>query len=241
MILNLEIKKLKRSGYFPAFLGGALLASAFPLMNMLVRPETFTALPGDPFRILTDASWQMMAMLNILTAICGICMMYNIEYADNGSQKMDVLPVRAESLFLGKFMITTLVMAMMNAIEVITLAGCALHWFPAYDLDPAGLLQCTLFQWVVTLPTVMLMLVIASACRNMWVSLEIGVILVFTLSIFPQDHTVLSLFPFSSPYQTLAMASENGRVLLFLGVCAVEAAACYFIELFYHKLRRCTE
>ena len=93
MILLLEIKKLKRTGCLPAFLGGAVLAAAFPLLNMLVRSETFTALPGEPFRILTDANWQMMAMLNILTIICGACMIYHTEYANNGAQKMAVLPV----------------------------------------------------------------------------------------------------------------------------------------------------
>ena len=62
MTLALEAKKLKRTGYFPAFLAGGLLASAFPLVNMLVRAETFTALPGEPFSILMDANWQMMAM-----------------------------------------------------------------------------------------------------------------------------------------------------------------------------------
>lgn len=62
MTLAPEAKKLKRTGYFPAFLAGGLLASAFPLVNMLVRAETFTALPEEPFSILMDANWQMMAM-----------------------------------------------------------------------------------------------------------------------------------------------------------------------------------
>ena len=85
------------------------------------------------------------------------------------------------------------------------------------------------------------MLVIASACRNMWVSLGIGVILAFTLLIFPQDNAVLSLFPFSSPYQTLAAAEENDRVFLFLGVCAAEVLLFGALELIYQKLRRCVE
>ena len=103
MTLGLEIKKLKRTGYFPAFLAGGLLASAFPLVNMMIRAETFTALPGEPFIILMDANWQMMAMLNILVSICGACMMYHTEYADNGAQKMDVLPVGTGHLFIIKF------------------------------------------------------------------------------------------------------------------------------------------
>ena len=71
--------------------------------------------------------------------------------------------------------------------------------------------------------------------------LSIGVILAFTLLIFPQDNAVLSLFPFSSPYQTLAAAEENNRVFLFLGVCAAEILLFGALELIYQKLRRCVE
>ena len=86
--------------------------------------------------------------------------------------------------------------------------------------------------------TVMLMLVIASACRNMWISLGIGVILVFTLSVFPQDNEVLSLFPFASPYQTFAAAAENGRALLFVAACGIETVLFGIAEVIYLKVRR---
>lgn len=241
MTLALEAKKLKRTGYFPACLAGGLLASAFPLVNMLVRAETFTALPGEPFSILMDANWQMMAMLNILVCICGACMMFHTEYADNGAQKMDVLPVRAGNLLLMKFVIAALVLALMAAMETVVLAGCAVHWFPGYTFGIPALLKNAGFQWFVALPTVMLMLVIASSCKNMWVSLGIGVILVFTMFIFPQDNLILSLCPFSSPYQTLAMAAESGRVPLFLGVCAAETVVFGLLELVCQKIRRCAE
>lgn len=241
MTLALETKKLKRTGYFSAFLAGGLLASAFPLVNMLVRAETFTTLPGDPFSILMDVNWQMMAMLNILVYICGACMMYHTEYADNGAQKMDVLPVRTGNLFLMKFVIAALVLALIIVLETAVLAGCALYWFPGYELNMLELLKSTGFQWFVTLPTVMLMLVIASACKNMWVSLGTGVILVFTMSIFPQDNRILSLCPFSSPYQTLDTAAESGCVPLFLGICAAEVVAFGLLELVYQKVRRCVQ
>lgn len=241
MTLGLEIKKLKRTGYFPAFLAGGMLASAFPLVNMLARSETFTALPGEPFSILMDANWQMTAMLNILISICGACMMYHTEYADNGAQKMDMLPVQAGKLFCMKFVIAALALGVMILLETGALAGCAAYWFPAYQFDMLNLLKGAGFQWLVTLPTVMLMLVIASACKNMWVSLGIGVILVFTLSIFPQDHLVLSLFPFSSPYQMFFQAAENNRLLLFSGACAAETVVFGLLELVYQKVRRCAE
>ena len=241
MTLGLEIKKLKRTGYFPVFLAGGLLAAAFPTVNMMVRSETFTAQPGDPFSILTDANWQMMTMLNILVCICGACLMYHTEYADNGAQKMDVLPVRAGSLFVMKFVITALALALMTALETAALAGCAMHWFSDYTFDLPRLLESVFFQWFVTLPTVMLMLLISSACRNMWVSLGAGVILVFTMWIFPQDNLILSLCPFSSPYQTLSMAAEHSHVPLFFGICAGETVVFGLLELVYQKIRRCTE
>nr|WP_317413946.1 ABC transporter permease [uncultured Solibaculum sp.] len=239
MSLSLEIQKLKRTGYFLTFLAGAALASAFPLVNMLVRPENFVSLPGDPFAILVDANWQMMAMLNILISICGACMMYHTEYADNGIQKMDVLPVRSSSLFFSKFAIASFVLAIMIAIETLVLTGCSVHWFPSYQFDFLPLAKSAGFQWVVTLPTVMLMLILSSACKNMWISLGIGVILVFTLSILPQDNLILSLFPFSSPYQTFLTAMENGRVLLFLGVCIGETIGLGLIGVIYQSIRRC--
>ena len=241
MSLFIEFKKLKRTGYLPAFFVGGLLAAAFPVVYMLVKAEELTLLTGNPIDLLMSANWQMMAMLNILIAICGACIMYHTEYADNAIQKMSVLPIRQGNMFLGKFCISALLLSVMAVIEIAALIGCANYWFPSYAFDLTEILQTPGFQIVVMLPTVMGMLVIASACKNMWVSLGIGVILVFTLSILPQDNTVLSLFPFSSPYQTLTAATENSRTTLFLSVCGVETVLLGIAEMIYLKVRRCFE
>ena len=97
MSLLIESKKLKRTGYLPAFLAGGFLATAFPVVYMMVKAEEMTALAGNPINILMSANWQMMAMLNILISICGACMMYHTEYADNGMQKMSVLRARVNT------------------------------------------------------------------------------------------------------------------------------------------------
>lgn len=238
MTFLLEAKKLKRTGYLPAFLGAGIISCAFPVVNMLVRSETFTNLPGDPFEILMDANWQMMAMLNILISICGACIMYHTEYADNGVQKMDVLPVNPTRLFFSKAFIANGVLAGMICFQMIALAGCAVYWFPNVSLDFVSILKTIGFQWLVSLPTVMLMLLISSMCKNMWISLGTGVILVFTLSIIPQDNLILSLFPFSSPYQTLAMAEENAHTLLFGIICVMQTVLFYLVENLYVKARR---
>lgn len=239
MTLSLETTKLKRTGYIPTFIGGAVVASAFPLLDMLVRSETFIALSGNPFQILLDSNWQMMALLNILLLICGSCMMYHTEYADNGTQKMNVLPIRGGSMFFGKFIITVLALAGMLILETATLAVCCLHWFPYYELDMMELIKSAGFSLVVSLPTIMLMLLVASACKNMWVSLGIGVVLAFTLSIFPKDNLFFNLCPFSSPYQTLYMSPENGTAWGFLAICLGETVLFGIAEVLYNKLRRC--
>ena len=62
MSLLIESKKLKRTGYLPAFLAGGFLAAAFPVVYMMVKAEEMTALSGNPINILMSANWQMMAM-----------------------------------------------------------------------------------------------------------------------------------------------------------------------------------
>lgn len=239
MSLPIESKKLKRTGYRPAFFAGSLLAAAFPVVNMAVRSENYISLTGRPLTILMTANWQMMAMLNLLMAVCGACIMYHTEYADNGAQKMDVLPLRPENQFLWKFVTAALASAGGILMEMLILAGCARRWFESYTWDLAEFAANTGFQIVLMLPTIMLMLVIASACRNMWVSLGIGVILVFTLSIMPQNHLFLNLCPFSAPYQMLDTVLEKGRLQIYLAAAGIETVIFLMLEMIYLKIRRC--
>ena len=87
MSLLMECRKLRRTGYFPAFLAGGVLSAAFPVAYMMVKAEELTSLSGNPVELLMSANWQMMAMLNMLLSICGACVMYHTEFADNGMQK----------------------------------------------------------------------------------------------------------------------------------------------------------
>ena len=89
----LEMRKMKRTGFCQAFLGGGALAALVPVVNMALRAETFTSQPGSPFQILMEANWQLMAQLNIFLLVCGACLLYHTEYADNGLQKARSLPL----------------------------------------------------------------------------------------------------------------------------------------------------
>lgn len=238
MVPKIEYKKLKRTGYIPAFLLTALLAGAFPVVNMAVRGESFISLDGKPLSILLNANWQMMAMLNILLIVCGACMMYHTEYTDNGMQKIELLPVGQTSLFLGKFLITSIMTAVMLFIEFSVLAGCAIYWFSDSRPGPMILICHLSFSFIMLLPTIMLMLLIAQAFRNMWISLGIGVILVFTFSTLPQEQLFFALCPFSAPYQLLDNISAAGHTELLLGTAAVETLLFTLIEFVCLKIRR---
>ena len=57
--------------------------------------------------ILMNANWQMMAMLNVLIAAAGACLMYYTEYADNAVQRMCMLPIKESRLFFDKAALIT--------------------------------------------------------------------------------------------------------------------------------------
>ena len=129
MSVSLECKKVKRTGFLPAFFGGGILAAAVPIVNMAVRSEIYLKQPGSPIQILLGANWQMMAMLNVLLAVAGACLLYHTEYADNAMQKMKSLPIRESSIFFSKSVLTVFMSLFVLAIEAGAVAFCAYHWF----------------------------------------------------------------------------------------------------------------
>ena len=59
MSISLECKKVKRTGFLPAFFVGSILAAAVPVINMAVRSEIYLNQSGSPIQILLGANWQM--------------------------------------------------------------------------------------------------------------------------------------------------------------------------------------
>lgn len=209
MILSLEKKKLKRTGFFPSFLCGTVISCLVPVLNMAVRSELYTGLEGNPLEILLDANWQMMEMLNIFLIVTASCIMYHTEYADHALQKMNTLPQNPCRMFLSKALLMFLSSSAMLLAEFLVLILCVRHWFPGFRPDSADYLKYLGYSVLLILPAILFMLLIASLCENMWISLGIGVICVFITAISPSGNFVLSLFPFTLAFQTLHMADTN--------------------------------
>ncbi len=237
MSLSLECKKMKRTGFFPALLGGGILAGAVPVINMAVRSEMYLTCSGNPLQILLDANWQMMAMLNVLFIVAGTCLLYHTEYADNAIQKIKSLPVREYSVFFGKAIMIIFMSALVLAIEAGTITFCARTWFEVGNSFWSALCQSFAYAFWLTLPCIMLSLLISECCKNMWVSLGVGVVCVFTATMLPPDNFFLSLFPFAAPFQIFVDTNMTWN-LGFIFAVAAELIVLSLTELILIRIRR---
>ena len=95
------------------------------------------------------------------------------------------------------------------------------------------------FAALLTLPTLLFMLLVASACQSMWVSLGIGVIFMSMGTVLPEGPFLLTLVPFVTPFRDLASAgsdwtayaASSGAELLLFGLIA-----CIFIRIRRYSL-----
>lgn len=219
MSMTMECRKLKRTGFFPAVLGVGLLSAMVPVVNTAVRPQLFLGRDEPPLHILMGANWQMIAMMNVFLIILAACVMYHTEFADNAIQKMDTLPLHFGSIFVKKSLILAASSAVIILQEAAGFAVCVYHWFGLPDGFFMELAKTAGYEWLLSLPVIVLMLALASVCRNMWVSLGIGVVGLFAVIAVPQDMLAvlrLDMFPFALPFQMFSGAGNpDGLRLLF--------------------------
>lgn len=240
MSFGLECKKVKRTGFIPAFLCGGFLAAIVPILNMAVRSENYLGLDASPVQILMNANWKMMAILNILLAAAGACLMYHTEYADNAIQKMGTLPMKESKLFFGKAALIAVMCAVILAIEAASAVFCSYHWFELSTHVGIEIMKNFGYALLLMLPAAFGSLLIASACKNMWVSLGIGVVCIFTATMLPAENFVLSLFPFALPFQMFAGTAET-VIRNFIFAAVIEIVVIAIAEVLFLKIRRSFE
>ena len=236
----MECKKVKRTGFLPAFFGGGILAAAVPVINMAVRSEMYLNLSGNPIQILLDANWQMMTMLNVLLVVAGACLLYHTEYTDNAMQKMKSLPIRESSIFLGKAVLTVFMSLFVLVIEAGAVAFCTYHWFEIGNGFWGELCKYFGYSFLLMLPCVLLSLLISEACKNMWMSLGIGIVCVFTATMLPTSNFALSLFPFAMPFRVLA-STDVTQTMHYIYAAIAELAVLGLAQLAFVKIRRAFE
>ncbi|MCM1191253.1 MAG: ABC transporter permease [Butyrivibrio sp.] len=261
MSFGLECRKIKGTGFLALFLWGGLLSAAVPILNMAFRSEIYLKSDASPVQILMDANWQLMSMLNLLLVVTGSCLMYHTEYADGAMQKMQTLPLRESRLFFGKAALLTIMCILILGLEAAGICFCLCRWFipsaellsnammqpenlmtPKAVMPPAvPLLSEVLINFgyalLLLLPAAFGSLLIASFCKNMWISLGIGVICILTATMLPAKNFVLSLFPFALPFRIFAGTAQNS-LIGFSIAAVVEAFVIGIIEILFLKIRR---
>ncbi len=239
MNVSLEFKKIKRTGFFPAFFAGGVLAGAIPLLDMVFRSESYADLKESPLQIIFGADWQMMAMLNVLLIVAGACLMYHTEYADNAIQKMKSLPMKESGMFFGKSILLTIMLVIVLAIEAVALTVTSFHWFGLYDGFWIELGKNLGYLLLLSLPSILLSLIISSVCKNMWVSLGIGVVCVFVATMLPTANSILAIFPFAMPFQVIEGTSQTQTTHFIMAAAQIVLFSA--LELFIIKVRRSIE
>ena len=161
-----------------------------------------------------------MAMSHALLIVLGASLFYHIEFAGNAMVKMRTLPLRETSLFLHKFAWLAAACACALGVEFLGLGFCARHWFGAGAELAAEVAKNWGFSILMLQPALSLALLVSSACRNLWVSLGLGVIFLFVATlVIPLDGFAWTLWPFALPFQALGNVAESEA--LAYGIAAV--------------------
>ena len=237
MTSALEWKKMRRTGFFPAFLAGGLLTAAVPVVNTALRPENFVDQQALPAVILTGANWQVMSMLLSFLLIIGACIMYHTEFADNAMQRMDTLPKRPEDLFFGKCSVLLVLTAGVLVLGGTAFLFCGWKWFSADRIFTAEIGKSMGFSFVMFLPLLIFMTAVSSLCKNMWISLGIGTICLFMTSILQNGGGILSYLPFMMPMKIYPALQEAQAVRCLIISCG-ETVGIGVLEIICLKIRR---
>ena len=166
--------------------------------------------------------------------------MYHIEFADHAMQKMKSLPIRESSIFFHKVVLVMVMSAVVLLLEAGAVTFCTDHWFEITEGFWLELFQNFAYEFLLMLPSIVLSMFIASVFENMWVSLGIGVVCIFTATMLPTDHFLLSLFPFAIPFQILA-GTDKTEVIHYLYAAIIEVLVLSLLEVLFVKVRRLFE
>lgn len=233
----LEFRKIKRTGLFPAFVIGGLLAAVVPVLNLLLQSgQDLTRV--EPLGKLLVENWQMMTMLNTLLMIAGASLLYSIEYSDHALEKMRALPIKEHSLFLNKVLLLTVLLAMVLLLEMVMIAITANHWFTVHDGFVLELVKNFGYFFLMNLPAIFLSLLVASLFENIWVTLGINVTAVFLATMIYPKGFLLSLFPFALPFQLLQGTQQD---LYRIIAAIIEVIILVLIEMLIIRFRRDAE
>lgn len=230
----LEFKKSKRTGLFPTFILGGILAAAIPILRLMLQSEQDVTNVEPIERLLAD-NWQMVALLNSFLIITSACLLYSLEYSNHALEKMKTLPIKESVLFFNKAFLLVLLSLLILFLEMIAIVIATQRWFVFYEGFSLELMKNFGFLFLMHLPAMLLSLIVASLFENIWVTLGINVTGVFLATMIYQKNFWLSLFPFALPFQTLQEITQEIYIII---VAIGEIIFLSLTEMLIIKIRR---
>ncbi len=171
----LEIRKSRRSGVLPALPLAGLLGALYALVNFLVRADSLLRLPLPPMTILLTQLYGMVAVLNLFAIVLAACTIWHIEHASGALRRLQALPCSLSRVYLGKFALLALFLALAIALQHAALAWIGRRCLPPGTFDAGQLIRFGLYALLTALPALTAMLLAAFLSESLWVALGVGV------------------------------------------------------------------
>ena len=218
--LVIELRKEKRTGVIVVLLAVGILGAAYAFVNFAVRKDTLLNLPLDPMDVLLTQLYGMILILNLFGVVIAACMVYNMEFRGSAIKKMYLLPISVPGMYLCKFLILTVMLAVAVALENLALLRIGVTDLPQGAFEMGTLLQFAAYSFVTSMPTLSFMLLISSRFENMWVPLGVGVAgFLSGMALATSNLTLLMVHPFIIMLKpAVAMSARPDRVIILFSL-----------------------
>ena len=218
--LVIELRKEKRTGVIMVLLAVGILGAAYAFVNFAVRKDTLLNLPLDPMDVLLTQLYGMILILNLFGVVVAACMVYNMEFRGSAIKKMYLLPISVPGMYLCKFLILTVMLAVAVALENLALLRIGRTDLPQGAFEMGTLLQFAAYSFVTSMPVLSFMLLISSRFENMWIPLGVGVAgFLSGMALATSNLALLMIHPFVVMLKpAVAMSARPDRVIILFSL-----------------------
>lgn len=218
--LGIEFRKEKRVGVIPLMLAVGIMGAGYSFANFAVRKETLLNLPLAPMDVLLTQMYGMIMILNMFGIIVAVCMIYNMEFKGSAVKKMYMLPMKVHSMYIGKYVILTVLLLLDIGIQNVALAGIGIADLPQGTFEAPALVAFAGYSFITSMPVLSFMLFVASRFENMWVPLGIGVAgFLSGMTLAMPDNIWLCIHPFVMMLKpAISMSAKPDPVVIILSL-----------------------
>ena len=236
---TIELRKGKRAGVIPLMLAVGILGAAYAFVNFIVRKDTLLNLPLAPMDVLLTQLYGMIMVLNMFGIIVAACMIYHMEFQGSAVKKMYMLPVSVPVMYFCKFLILTMMLLIVIAVQNLALTKIGLTDLPQGAFSFEMLFSFAAYSFITSMPVLSFMIFVSSRYENMWVPLGMGVAgFLSGMALAVSDNGLFCVHPFvvmlkpavamsAQPELTVIVFSLlETAVFLFTGLCAAKIKRC---------------